>query len=535
MAPGRCWSRTSAEPAAASPWQRPWGRHSHPPSAGCFSPRSGPSAVVGRPLSRRRARAPWSRSCESSDSDGRRHAAGSAGSGFPRRTSLSASSHVQSRRRIPRSRSSTSPPACGASPWTSRRCPLHAGLLRADLAEDRPLVALAVIELRERRLPVRVASRPLGLVASRRALAGLEVGGGSARRVSRLARGLAGPHHGARRAARPGASADDRRGVRGPLRGRGARHARRRSDRGVARPARGGPRGPVRGALPSRRLSAPLRPRPPPERRPQPEPSGQGRVPRPSRDGRPAGGAPKWRRSRGSAGLLPGSRLVRPGARPGRGDRIGRPERPARSARPSPRSAASRGDCPSRRTPWRRPPRRRPAGLPSMAGGGGYSGPLAYRQGKPMRPTWRRRSTGSLPRRRTRESPWSSTPPTDPTPSRPELFAQHPDPRWVAPPGKSLHRCATELDLGPPTAYSWLAAHAPRFGFVEAVLLGGMAFRLLAGPPPVLHGRERHRSVPDGGLGRRGPAGLRARPGFATRSFARRRAGTSPPGCSPPS
>src|SRR5919109_1089574 len=47
------------------------------------------------------------------------------------------------------------------------------------------------------------------------------------------------------------------------------------------------------------------------------------------------------------------------------------------------------------------------------------------------------------------------------------LFAQHPDPRWVAPPGTSLHRCATELDLGPTSAYGWLAANAPRFGFVR--------------------------------------------------------------------
>src|ERR687891_733357 len=45
------------------------------------------------------------------------------------------------------------------------------------------------------------------------------------------------------------------------------------------------------------------------------------------------------------------------------------------------------------------------------------------------------------------------------------LFAQHPDPRWVAPPGRSLHRCATELDLGPSSAYAWLAAHGRRFGF----------------------------------------------------------------------
>jgi soluble lytic murein transglycosylase-like protein len=47
------------------------------------------------------------------------------------------------------------------------------------------------------------------------------------------------------------------------------------------------------------------------------------------------------------------------------------------------------------------------------------------------------------------------------------LFAAHPDPRWVAPPGTSLHRLATELDLGPAGAYAWLAANAPRFHFVQ--------------------------------------------------------------------
>src|SRR5919202_6632106 len=47
------------------------------------------------------------------------------------------------------------------------------------------------------------------------------------------------------------------------------------------------------------------------------------------------------------------------------------------------------------------------------------------------------------------------------------LFAAHPDPRWVAPPGQSLHRLATELDLGPAAAYGWLAANARRFGFVQ--------------------------------------------------------------------
>jgi len=47
------------------------------------------------------------------------------------------------------------------------------------------------------------------------------------------------------------------------------------------------------------------------------------------------------------------------------------------------------------------------------------------------------------------------------------LFARHPDPRWVAPPGRSLHRLGTELDLGPPSAYGWLATNAKRFHFVQ--------------------------------------------------------------------
>jgi hypothetical protein len=47
------------------------------------------------------------------------------------------------------------------------------------------------------------------------------------------------------------------------------------------------------------------------------------------------------------------------------------------------------------------------------------------------------------------------------------LFARHPDPKWVAPPGRSLHRLGTELDLGPSSAYGWLAANATRFGFLQ--------------------------------------------------------------------
>jgi len=47
------------------------------------------------------------------------------------------------------------------------------------------------------------------------------------------------------------------------------------------------------------------------------------------------------------------------------------------------------------------------------------------------------------------------------------LFARHPDPKWVAPPGRSLHRLGTELDLGPPAAYGWLLGHAGAFHFLR--------------------------------------------------------------------
>ena len=47
------------------------------------------------------------------------------------------------------------------------------------------------------------------------------------------------------------------------------------------------------------------------------------------------------------------------------------------------------------------------------------------------------------------------------------LFAAHPDPKWVAPPGESLHRFGTELDLGPASAYAWLERNAGRFHFIR--------------------------------------------------------------------
>ena len=103
----------------------------------------------------------------------------------------------------------------------------------------------------------------------------------------------------------------------------------------------------------------------------------------------------------------------------------------------------------------------------ALATGGGYSGPLAYRQGKPMRPD----VAAAFDRMALAAASdgvaliIASAFRSDAEQAR--LWAANPDPRWVAPPGTSLHRLGTELDLGPPDAYGWLARNAEPFGFVQ--------------------------------------------------------------------
>jgi Transglycosylase SLT domain/D-alanyl-D-alanine carboxypeptidase len=107
-------------------------------------------------------------------------------------------------------------------------------------------------------------------------------------------------------------------------------------------------------------------------------------------------------------------------------------------------------------------------GLAAEASGGGYRGPLAYRQGKPMRPDVARafdRMAAAARREAGLALLVISGYRSDAEQAR--LFAAHPDPKWVAPPGHSLHRFGTELDLGPPAAYGWLESNATRFGFVK--------------------------------------------------------------------
>jgi Transglycosylase SLT domain/D-alanyl-D-alanine carboxypeptidase len=121
---------------------------------------------------------------------------------------------------------------------------------------------------------------------------------------------------------------------------------------------------------------------------------------------------------------------------------------------------------------------------PAIASGGGYSGPLVYRQGEGMRPdvasAFDRMAAaaagagiGLIVNSAFRSDAEQAA-----------LFAAHPDPRWVAPPGRSLHRCATELDLGPESAYGWLAANASRFGFVQRYSWEAWHYGYDAGPAP---------------------------------------------------
>lgn len=108
-----------------------------------------------------------------------------------------------------------------------------------------------------------------------------------------------------------------------------------------------------------------------------------------------------------------------------------------------------------------------PGALPANGSGGGYSGPLAYRQGKPMRPDVAMAFDRMAAAARAAGISLSINSAFRSDAEQARLFAAHPDPKWVAPPGTSLHRYGTELDLGPPGAYGWLAANARRFGFIK--------------------------------------------------------------------
>ncbi len=122
--------------------------------------------------------------------------------------------------------------------------------------------------------------------------------------------------------------------------------------------------------------------------------------------------------------------------------------------------------------------------MPPVASGGGYSGPLVYRSGEGMRP-----DVGAAFDRIASAAAADGIVLVVNSGFRSDaeqaaLFAANPDPTWVAPPGQSLHRCATELDLGPEAAYGWLAANASRFGFVQRYSWEPWHYGFAGGPPP---------------------------------------------------
>jgi hypothetical protein len=122
--------------------------------------------------------------------------------------------------------------------------------------------------------------------------------------------------------------------------------------------------------------------------------------------------------------------------------------------------------------------------MPATASGGGYSGALVYRQGEGMRPDVAAAFDRMAAAVRGVGLSLIVNSGFRSDAEQAALFAAHPDPKWVAPPGHSLHRCATELDLGPETAYGWLAANASRFGFVQRYAWESWHYGFDAGPPP---------------------------------------------------
>ena len=344
-------------------------------------------------------------------------------------------------------------------------------LLRADLPAQRSLAALAVVELGALGLRVRVASRAPGRVAGRRALAGIEAGGDASERATRLARGLTSPPR------RPTPQA--------PL---GALRARLASESGQALPlALGSALALIFCALLLAAFGGAV--------------TGKSRVQRVAdltalsaarsmRDdferlfaaARRADGSPNPQHLSKAdylsrASLAGAQAAQRNGVDPGRLElefpdaasfaplrvqaTISTELEPVAPIPKLPVEAQAEAEAvPSSSASS-------PPGAEATATGGGYAGILEYRQGEGMRPdvaTAYDRMAAAASADGVHlivNSGFRSDA------EQAELYAANPDPRWVAPPGTSLHRCATELDLGPSSAYGWLAANAPRFGFAK--------------------------------------------------------------------
>ena len=343
-------------------------------------------------------------------------------------------------------------------------------LLRIDLPAERSLAALAVGDLRGLGLPVRVAGQAPGRVATRRALAGLDPGGGAGVRARRWLTGLSGPAGSEAGQAMPlvvGAAlllvvtALILAALGGAVSGVG--RLQRVADLAAVSAVRA-MRDDVGRLLSPDRLA---------DGRPNPN-----HIDRDEYLDLARTAAARAVRRNGLAEdrlrvSFPDADSFAPlSARTTISGEIDAGERSSRDLEVE-ASAEAEAVAPSGFT-----------GAPEMATGGGYSGPLAYRQGKPMRPdvgvafdematAAASEGIGLLINSAFRSDAEQAA-----------LFAANPDPTWVAPPGQSLHRCATELDLGPPEAYGWLAANAFRFEFTQRYSWEPWHFGFDGGPAP---------------------------------------------------
>jgi hypothetical protein len=149
------------------------------------------------------------------------------------------------------------------------------------------------------------------------------------------------------------------------------------------------------------------------------------------------------------------------------------------------------------------------------AAGGDYQGPLAMRQGKPMRPDVAAAFDRMAAAASRAGLALIITSAYRSDAEQAVLFARHPDPKWVAPPGKSLHRYGTELDLGPSSAYGWLAANAERFHFTQRYSWEPWHYGFTLNPKSSPSRRDRS------GAARAGGDGGGAMPGFVPARYER--------------
>jgi hypothetical protein len=134
----------------------------------------------------------------------------------------------------------------------------------------------------------------------------------------------------------------------------------------------------------------------------------------------------------------------------------------------------------------------------AIASGGGYSGPLATRQGEGMRPDVARAFDAMAATASRAGIALTINSGYRSDAEQAALFAANPDPRMVARPGTSLHRCGTELDLGPPSAYGWLAQNARGFGFLQRYSWEAWHYGYVHGPAPCSAAANEAREAPDG-------------------------------------